>query len=117
MVTCLFIVTRNVAYARFLAQIIRLRAQFSDYTIKKVRLDNAGEFTSQTFNNYCMSIGILVEHPVVYVHTQNSSVESLIKRLQLIASPLIMKKSFLFLYGSCNFTYCGIISHQTKCIS
>ena len=44
--------TRNVAFARFLTQIIRLRAQFPDYTIKKVRLDNAGEFTSQVFNDY-----------------------------------------------------------------
>ena len=31
---------RNMTFARFLAQIIRLRAQFPDYTIKKVRLDN-----------------------------------------------------------------------------
>jgi len=83
--------TRNVAFARFLAQIIRLRAQFPDYTIKRVRLDNAGEFTSQAFNDYCMSIGIVVEHPVAHVHTQNGLAESLIKRLQLIARPLIMR--------------------------
>ena len=63
--------TRNVAFARFLAQIIRLRAQFPDYTIKTIRLDNAGEFTSQAFNNYCMSIGINVEYHVAHVHTQN----------------------------------------------
>ena len=43
------------AFAKILTQIIRLRAQISDYTIKKVRLDNAGEFTSQAFNDYCMS--------------------------------------------------------------
>ena len=34
---------------------------------------------------------ITVEHPVAYVHTQNSLAESLIKRLQLIARPLIVK--------------------------
>ena len=61
--------TRNVAFARFFAQIIRLQAQFPNYTIKKVRLDNTGEFTSQAFNDYCMSIGIVVEHPVAHVHT------------------------------------------------
>lgn len=38
-----------------------------------------------------MSIGIDVEHPVAHVHTQNGLVESLIKRLQLIARPLLMK--------------------------
>jgi hypothetical protein len=31
--------TRNVAFARLFAQIIRLRAQFPDYPIKKIRFD------------------------------------------------------------------------------
>ena len=83
--------SRNMAFARLLAQLIRLRAHFPDYPIKKIRLDNAGEFTSQTFNDYCMSIGITVEHPVPHVHTQNGLAESLIKRLQMIARPMIMK--------------------------
>jgi len=83
--------TRNIAFARLLAQIIRLRAQFSDYTIKKIRLDNAGEFTSQAFYDYCTSIGIIVEHPVAHTHTQNGLAESFIKRLKLIARPLLMK--------------------------
>jgi hypothetical protein len=38
-----------------------------------------------------MSIGIKVEHPVAHVHTQNDLAESLIKILQLIAKPLLMK--------------------------
>ena len=63
--------TRNLAFARLLAQIIRLRAQFPDYPIKSIRLDNAGEYTSHAFDNYCMSIGINIEHPVAHVHTQN----------------------------------------------
>ena len=69
----------------------KLRAQFPDYPIKTIRLDNVGEFTSQTLNDYCMSIEINVEHPVAHVHTQNGLAESLIKRLQLIARPLLMK--------------------------
>ncbi|KAL4010522.1 hypothetical protein IC575_030019 [Cucumis melo] len=83
--------SRNLAFARLLAQIIKLRAQFSDYTIKNIRLNNADEFTSQTFNNYCMSTGINIEHPVAHVHTQNGLAESFIKRLQLIARPLFMR--------------------------
>ncbi|GJW81459.1 retrovirus-related pol polyprotein from transposon TNT 1-94, partial [Tanacetum coccineum] len=63
--------TCNVAFAKFLAQIIKLRAHFPDYTVKRVRLDNAGEFISHAFNDYCMSARIVVEHPVAYVHTQN----------------------------------------------
>ena len=82
--------SRNLAFARLLAQIIRLRAHFPEYPIKKIRLDNAAEFSSQAFNDYCMSIGITIEHPVAHVHTQNGLAESLIKHLQLIARPLLM---------------------------
>ena len=83
--------TRNVVFARLLAQMTKLRAQFPDYPIKTIRLDNVGVFTSQTLNDYCMSIGINIEHHVAHVHTQNGLAESLIKRLQLIARPLLMK--------------------------
>ena len=38
--------THNIAFSKLLAQIIKLRAQFPDYLIKSIRLDNAGEFTS-----------------------------------------------------------------------
>ena len=54
--------THNVAFDRLLAQIIRLQAHFLDYPIKKIRLDNAGEFISKAFDDYCMSVGIEVEH-------------------------------------------------------
>ena len=83
--------TKNVAFARMLAQIIRLWAQFLNYPIKKIRLDNASEFTSQSFNDYYMSIGIDLKHPIAHTHTQDVLAESPIKRLQLIAHPLLMK--------------------------
>ena len=81
----------DVAFARLFAQMIKLRAQFPHYPIKAIRLDNACVFTSKTFNDYCMSVGVNVEHLVSHVHTQNGLVESVIKRLQLIAKPLLMK--------------------------
>ena len=80
--------TRNIAFARLLTQMTKLRAQFPDYPIKTIRLDNIGDFTSQTLTNYCIPDGLNVEHIVAYTHTQNGLVESLIKRLQLIARPL-----------------------------
>ena len=83
--------TRNLAFARLLAQLIRLRAQFPDNLIKTIGLDNASEFTSQAFNDYCTAIGITIEHPVAHVHTQNGLAESFIKRIQLIARPLLMR--------------------------
>jgi hypothetical protein len=54
-------------------------------------MDNASEFTSQIFYDYCMSIEINVEHLVAHTHTQNGLAESFIKRLQLIARLLLMK--------------------------
>ena len=56
---------RNVAFSRLLAQMTKLRAQFPNYPIN----DNASEFTSQTLNDYCMSIGINIEHQVAHVYT------------------------------------------------
>ena len=64
---------------------IILQAQFLDYPIKTIRLNKAGEFTSQTVINYCMSVGINIEHLITHTHTQNGLAESFIKRLQLIA--------------------------------
>ena len=42
---------------------------------------NAGEFTSQAFNDYCMSMGVSVEHSAANVHTQNGLAEPFIKRI------------------------------------
>ena len=71
----------NLAFAKLLAQIIKLRAHFPDNQIKSIRLDNAAEFLSQSFNDSFLAIGIRVEHSVAHVHTQNGLAESLIKRL------------------------------------
>ena len=92
--------SQNFAFAKLLAQIIKLRAQFSDYTIKNIQLDNVGEFISQTFDNYYMSIGIRVKHPIAHVHTQNSLAESFVKHLQLIARSLLMRAKLpTFVWG------------------
>ena len=47
--------TLNLAFARLLAQIIKLQAHFPDHPIKTIRLDNASEFSSKAFHDYCMS--------------------------------------------------------------
>ena len=83
--------TRNLAYARLLAQIIKLRAHFPNHPIKTIHLDNAGEFSSTAFHDYCMSLGIEVQYPVAHTHTQNGLAESFIKHLQWIARPLLLR--------------------------
>ena len=83
--------TRNLAFARLLAQIIKLRAHFPYHPIKTIRLDNAGEFSSKAFHDYCMSLGIEIQYPVAHTHTQNGLAESFIKHLQWIARPLLLR--------------------------
>jgi hypothetical protein len=68
---------------------IRLKAIFSEHRLQYVRLDNAAKFSLWAFNNYCMAQGSEVQHSVSYVHTQNGLTESLIKRIKLIARPLL----------------------------
>ena len=66
-------------------------AHFPDYPIKSIRLDNVGEFSSQLFDDFCLSLRIVVEHTVPHVHTQNGLAESMIKRIQLISRTLLMQ--------------------------
>ena len=59
--------THNAAFAKLLVQNFKLRAYHPDYPIKSIGLDNVRDFTSQTFDDYCMSVGIEVKHPVPHV--------------------------------------------------
>jgi hypothetical protein len=73
--------TRNHAFANIISQIIKLQANCPEHRIQSIRIDNAAEFTSRAFNDYCMALGIQVLHaadliqlrPTVY-HT-NSPLE------------------------------------------
>ncbi|KAM1140898.1 hypothetical protein ACFX19_041627 [Malus domestica] len=87
--------TRNAAFSKLLVQVIKLRAHHLDYPIKFIRLDNARELTSKTFDDYCMLVRVEVEHPVPHVHTQNGLAETFIKDLQMIARSLVIRTKFL----------------------
>jgi len=80
--------TRNQVFANLLVQ---LRVHFPDYPITKIYFDNTGEITSHVFHEYCISIGIEVEHLVAYVHTQNKLAKSILKCLKLVARPLLTR--------------------------
>jgi hypothetical protein len=81
--------TRNHAFSKLITQIIKVKASFLDNRIQSIRMDNAGEFRSKVFDDYCLAMGIKVEHSVPHVHTQNDLAESLIKRIKWIARPLL----------------------------
>jgi hypothetical protein len=77
------------AFTKLMMQVIRLKTNCPKYRIKSIHMDNAAEFSSRVFNDYCMAQGMEVQHYVPYIHTQNGLVESLIKRIKLIARPLL----------------------------
>jgi IS30 family transposase len=72
---------RNHAFAKIIAQIIKLQANYPVHHIQSIRMDNAAEFILRAFNDYCMALRIQVQHSVPYVHTQNGLAESLIRRI------------------------------------
>jgi hypothetical protein len=63
--------THKHAFAKFMTHVIRLKANFPEHRLQSVRLDNAVEFSSRAFNDYCMTQEIEVQQSVPYVHTQN----------------------------------------------
>jgi hypothetical protein len=81
--------TQNLTFAKITAQVIRLKASFPDNRIQSIRLDNATEFSSRAFNDYCMAQKIQVQHFVPYVHIQNGLAIYLIKRIKLITRHLL----------------------------
>jgi hypothetical protein len=102
--------TCNHAFAKFMTHVIRLKVNYPEYRIKGIHMDNAAEFLSRAFNDYCMAQGIEVQHYVSYVHTQNGLAESLIKRIKLIARPLLQ---------GCNLptSYCGhVVLHAADLV-
>ena len=106
-------------FVKFIAKLIELRSQFSYYPIKSIRMDNTDEFISKAFDDYCMTLGIKVEHLIPYVHTQNGLVESLIKHIKLIAKPMLQHSDRLtyLLLVACDFErYCSN-SDLVYCIS
>lgn len=85
--------TRNHAFAKMLIQLIRMQVRFPDNSVRDIRVDGAGEFTSITFRNYCTAQGITLEVALPEVHFQNGLAESLIRRIQWIARPLLLKSN------------------------
>jgi hypothetical protein len=52
-------------------------------------MDNALEFKSQAFEDFCIASGIELTYSVPYEHAQNGLAEAYIKKIQLIVRPLL----------------------------
>ena len=53
-------------------------------------MDNAKEFRSHDFEDYCTATGIALTYSVPYEHAQNGLAEAFIRKIQLIARPLLL---------------------------
>jgi hypothetical protein len=85
--------TQNLVFARILANILKLKAQFPESPIRRLRVDGTGEFTSKAFDDFCWTAGIDTEYPVPYVHFQNGIAELVIKHIHIITRPLLMNSN------------------------
>lgn len=89
---------RNLKSARLLAKIILLREIFFYNPIKRIYLDNVGEYSSHIFNSHWR---IIIEHLLVYVHIHNDLSKSFILHVKNYSC--FLSKYFLF-----KIFWCGV---------
>ena len=63
--------------------------------MKTLQVDNVAKFRSQTFEDYCTAFGISLTYCVSYEHNQNGLAEVYIKKLQMVARPLLLHARLL----------------------
>ena len=60
--------SRNIVFAKVLAMFIKFKTHHLDFPLKKLRMDDAKEFRSQHFEDYCLA-GIHLTYSVPYEHS------------------------------------------------
>ena len=81
--------TRNMVFPKTLAMLIKFRNHYPEHPVCHLRMDNALEFKSHAFEDYCTATGIELSYSVPYEHAQNGLAEAFIKKIQLIVRPLL----------------------------
>ena len=82
--------TRNIAFAKILAMLLKFRTHYPDNPIKTLLMDNAKEFRSKKFEDYWVATGISLTYAVPYEHAQNRLAKAFIKKIQLMSRPLLL---------------------------
>jgi hypothetical protein len=85
--------TRNMVFPRLLAILLHYKCHFPDHPIKYLCMDNAQEFRSHAFEDYCTATGITLTYSTPYEYAQNGLAEAFVRKIQLIASnvrPLLL---------------------------
>lgn len=87
--------TRNMVFPKTLAMLIKFRNHYPDKSVWFLRTDNALEFKSQAFEDFCAATGIELTYSIPYEHAQNGLAEAFIKKIQLIVRPLLFHANLL----------------------
>ena len=61
--------SRNIVFAKVLAILIKFRTHHLDFSVKILWMENAKEFKSQYFEDYCLATGIELTLSVSYEHS------------------------------------------------
>jgi hypothetical protein len=84
-----------------------------DRSIKCLRTDNGGEFTSKEFENYCKEVGIERHKTIVYTPQQNGVVECMnMTLLERARSMLSNAKLQQELWEEAVFTTCYLVNRS-----
>ena len=87
-------------FPKTLATMLRYRNHFPEFPIKYLRMDNAQEFRSHAFEDFCIVSWISLTYSVTYEHSQNGLEEEFVEKIQLVARPLFLHaKLSSFMWG------------------
>ncbi|TPX45193.1 DNA-directed DNA polymerase [Synchytrium endobioticum] len=81
--------SRSQAFAAILACIYKMQAHHPNLQPRVIRIDNALEFRSNRFNEYCIANGIRVEYSPPYVSQLNGIAEAYNKKIQHVGRSLL----------------------------
>jgi transposase InsO family protein len=88
---------KSEVFDKFLAYKALVEKQFG-HQIKKLRIDNGGEYVNNNFTSYCTTWGIQMKHIVPYTPQQNGVAERKNRTLKEMANCMIQSKGLSLKY-------------------
>lgn len=85
------LMSKNQVMPKLLISIIHFKAHFPQYPIKNIRVDNAAEYLSTTFQRFCESNGTNLQASVPHAH--NTGAENMVKQIQMVARPMLLRSN------------------------
>ena len=85
--------SKNEAYKHILIHLFKWIEIHPDKRIRVIRLDNAGEFKSRAFKQFCDANGIEIQYSIPYEHQTNGIAESFVKKITTVARTVLAGSS------------------------